>query len=165
MGHLSTHVLYTAHGCPAAGMRVTLQRIGADGRVDNVKAMVLDDDGRNPDGPLLEGIQKPVGMATVAFLRQDRNVHKMGHPAPQPVPQAPDPVTDLVAENEVAFIERAGPSGRILFLLEDLREPRCKVLVLLHVTNRQLAHLPPSPMGDSHPFASNTNAMSDVPVL
>ena len=30
MGHLSTHVLDTAHGSPAAGMRVTLQRIGAD---------------------------------------------------------------------------------------------------------------------------------------
>ena len=27
MGHLSTHVLDTAHGCPATGMRVTLQRV------------------------------------------------------------------------------------------------------------------------------------------
>jgi 5-hydroxyisourate hydrolase len=31
MGHLSTHVLDTANGCPAAGMRVTLQRLGCDG--------------------------------------------------------------------------------------------------------------------------------------
>jgi 5-hydroxyisourate hydrolase len=31
MGHLSTHVLDTAHGCPAAGMTVTLQRLDAAG--------------------------------------------------------------------------------------------------------------------------------------
>ena len=30
MGRLTTHVLDTAHGCPAAGMKVTLQREGAD---------------------------------------------------------------------------------------------------------------------------------------
>jgi 5-hydroxyisourate hydrolase len=29
MGHLSTHVLDTANGCPAAGMKVTLQRVEA----------------------------------------------------------------------------------------------------------------------------------------
>jgi hypothetical protein len=29
MGHLSTHVLDTANGCPAAGMSVTLQRLDA----------------------------------------------------------------------------------------------------------------------------------------
>jgi 5-hydroxyisourate hydrolase len=27
MGHLSTHVLDTMNGCPAAGMKVTLQRV------------------------------------------------------------------------------------------------------------------------------------------
>ena len=30
MGHLSTHVLDTANGCPAAGMSVTLQRLEGD---------------------------------------------------------------------------------------------------------------------------------------
>ena len=33
MGHLSTHVLDTANGCPAAGMAVTLHRLDGDGPV------------------------------------------------------------------------------------------------------------------------------------
>ncbi len=33
MGHLSTHVLDTAHGCPAAGIRVTQQKMEAGGPV------------------------------------------------------------------------------------------------------------------------------------
>src|SRR5438128_2044504 len=54
MGHLSTHVLDTANGCPAAGMRVTLQRLdGAGGTMETVtlKAVVLNADGR-ADGPV-----------------------------------------------------------------------------------------------------------------
>ena len=54
MGRLSTHVLDPAHGCPAAGMKVRLQRIGADGSAQTVREVVLNDDGRNPDGPLLD---------------------------------------------------------------------------------------------------------------
>ena len=41
MGHLSTHVLDTAHGCPAAGMKVTLQRVDADGRAQLVRSITL----------------------------------------------------------------------------------------------------------------------------
>ena len=32
MGKLTTHVLDTAHGCPAAGMRVALYRLDAAAR-------------------------------------------------------------------------------------------------------------------------------------
>jgi 5-hydroxyisourate hydrolase len=67
MGHLSTHVLDTAHGCPAAGMKVTLQRVGADGRSDVVKAITLDDDGRNPDGPLLDAAAMGKGKWRLIF--------------------------------------------------------------------------------------------------
>src|SRR3954470_17144306 len=89
----------------------------------------------------------------------------MGNTRPEPVPEASDPVADLVAQDEVAFIERAGPAGRVLFLLEDFGEPGREVLVLFHVPDCQLAHLPPpSPMGDSHPLVSNTNATPSVPV-
>ena len=54
MGHLSTHVLDTAHGCPAAGMRATLQSVGDDGAATTLKSVVLNADGRAPDGPLLD---------------------------------------------------------------------------------------------------------------
>ena len=46
MGHLSTHVLDTAHGCPAAGMQVTLQRLQADGTATLLRTVTLDADGR-----------------------------------------------------------------------------------------------------------------------
>jgi 5-hydroxyisourate hydrolase len=67
MGHLSTHVLDTAHGCPAAGMRVTLQRLGADGSVSTVKTLVLNDDGRSGDGPLLDAAAMAVGRWRLLF--------------------------------------------------------------------------------------------------
>jgi 5-hydroxyisourate hydrolase len=67
MGHLSTHVLDTAHGCPAAGMRVRLQRVEADGRAHAVKAVVLDADGRAEGGPLLEPAAMAVGRWRLVF--------------------------------------------------------------------------------------------------
>jgi 5-hydroxyisourate hydrolase len=66
MGHLSTHVLDTAHGCPAAGMRVTLQRIGADGTAHDVKAVTLNADGR-ADGPLLAAAEMAAGRWRLRF--------------------------------------------------------------------------------------------------
>src|SRR5690349_19897906 len=51
-----------------------------------------------------EGRQQPVGVAFVPLLRQDHHVDQMGHPTSEPVAQAPDPVPDLVAENEVMVI-------------------------------------------------------------
>ena len=50
---LSTHVLDTAHGCPAAGMQVTLQGIDAQGQVQTLKQLTLNGDGR-AEGPLLD---------------------------------------------------------------------------------------------------------------
>lgn len=67
MGHLSTHVLDTAHGRPAAGMRVTLQRIAADGSALTVRSVVLNQDGRNPDGPLLDASNMAVGRWRLLF--------------------------------------------------------------------------------------------------
>jgi 5-hydroxyisourate hydrolase len=66
MGHLSTHVLDTAHGRPAAGMRVTLQRVGADGAATNVKSVVLNADGR-ADGPLLAAGEMAAGRWRLLF--------------------------------------------------------------------------------------------------
>ena len=67
MGHLSTHVLDTAHGCPAAGMKVTLQRVDADGRAHAVKAVTLDADGRTGDGPLLDAAAMATGRWRLVF--------------------------------------------------------------------------------------------------
>jgi 5-hydroxyisourate hydrolase len=66
MGHLSTHVLDTANGCPAAGMRVTLQRLDGDAIVQ-VSAFRLTPDGRNPDGPLLDAGQMASGRYRLLF--------------------------------------------------------------------------------------------------
>jgi 5-hydroxyisourate hydrolase len=65
MGHLSTHVLDTAHGCPAAGMQVTLQRLDAAGAV-TIKQLVLNDDGR-AEGPLLDAAAMAVGRYRLLF--------------------------------------------------------------------------------------------------
>jgi 5-hydroxyisourate hydrolase len=51
---LSTHVLDTMHGTPAAGMAVSLYRIEGES-TKLLKQLVLNQDGRNPDGLLLEG--------------------------------------------------------------------------------------------------------------
>ncbi len=53
MGKLTTHVLDTAHGCPAAAMQVTLLRLDAAGAT-TLKTITLNADGR-ADAPLLEG--------------------------------------------------------------------------------------------------------------
>jgi 5-hydroxyisourate hydrolase len=65
MGHLSTHVLDTANGCPAAGMRITLQRLDAGNPV-TLKALTLNGDGR-ADGPLLNAAEMAVGRYRLLF--------------------------------------------------------------------------------------------------
>lgn len=70
MGHLSTHVLDTAHGCPAAGMQVTLQCVMGNGdaqTVRTVKTVQLNADGRNPDGPLLDAASMAAGRWRLVF--------------------------------------------------------------------------------------------------
>jgi 5-hydroxyisourate hydrolase len=65
MGHLSTHVLDTAHGCPAAGMRVALQRIEG-GNARTLQSFALNHDGR-ADGPLLDAASMAVGRYRLVF--------------------------------------------------------------------------------------------------
>lgn len=65
MGQLTTHVLDTAHGCPAAGMSVALFRIdGAD--AVPLKSLHLNHDGR-ADGPLLAGAELLPGRYRLVF--------------------------------------------------------------------------------------------------
>ncbi|MEY4754610.1 MAG: hydroxyisourate hydrolase [Pseudomonadota bacterium] len=70
MGHLSTHVLDTMHGCPAAGMTVTLQRLDASGdslQITTLKALQLNHDGRSDGGPLLKAEEMAVGRYRLVF--------------------------------------------------------------------------------------------------
>jgi 5-hydroxyisourate hydrolase len=48
---LSTHVLDTMHGCPAAGMQVELHQLQGEAAT-LVRRVTLNADGRTPDGPL-----------------------------------------------------------------------------------------------------------------
>jgi 5-hydroxyisourate hydrolase len=61
MAQLSTHVLDTAHGRPAAGMAVSLSRDGV-----LIKRVVLNGDGRS-DAPLLSGPELQTGAWRLSF--------------------------------------------------------------------------------------------------
>lgn len=63
---LSTHVLDTMHGTPAAGMAVELYMMGS-GAPALVKRFVLNADGRNPDGPLFDNASLRVGTFRLVF--------------------------------------------------------------------------------------------------
>ena len=66
MGHLSTHVLDTMNGCPAADMQVRLQRLeGAS--FETLKTLTLNADGRNDGGPLLDASAMAVGRYRLLF--------------------------------------------------------------------------------------------------
>ena len=63
---LSTHVLDTMHGSPAAGMAVELYTTEGE-RATLVKRFVLNHDGRNPDGPLYDNNSLRVGTYRLVF--------------------------------------------------------------------------------------------------
>ena len=65
MGKLTTHVLDTANGCPAAGMAVALYRVEAGGPV-LLQRIVLNHDGR-ADSPLLQGAAFVPGRYRLVF--------------------------------------------------------------------------------------------------
>lgn len=70
---LSTHVLDTMHGCPAAGMRVSLYttvpatEAGQTPAATLVKTFTLNADGRNPDGPLYDNASLRAGTYRLVF--------------------------------------------------------------------------------------------------
>lgn len=65
MGKLTTHVLDTVQGGPAAGMGVSFYRLEPEGYV-LLKSLVLNDDGR-ADAPLLEGEALVTGRYRLVF--------------------------------------------------------------------------------------------------
>lgn len=69
MGRLSTHVLDTAKGKPAAGVKIMLYRISGQSH-RKVKEFVTNADGRT-DGPLLEGEKLEAGIYELVFCAGD----------------------------------------------------------------------------------------------
>lgn len=63
---LSTHVLDTMHGCPAAGMAVALYTLHGE-TATLVRRLVLDADGRAPDGPLYRDGELETGCYRLVF--------------------------------------------------------------------------------------------------
>ena len=63
---LSTHVLDTMHGCPAAGMAVALYIMQGDSAT-LVRKLALNADGRTPDGPLYKDGELKSGTYRLVF--------------------------------------------------------------------------------------------------
>lgn len=68
-GYLTTHVLDTARGCPAAGVRIVLYRLTADGR-DKIAEVVTNSDGRT-DSPILPSDLFETGAFELVFFAGD----------------------------------------------------------------------------------------------
>lgn len=66
MGKLTTHILDTAHGCPAAGVQVDLYRCAADGTRCLIKTAITNQDGRC-DQPLLLDAELEMGIWELEF--------------------------------------------------------------------------------------------------
>lgn len=64
-GYLTTHVLDTARGCPAAGLEITLHRIEGDTHVP-VGSAVTNDDGRT-EAPILPEAAFAPGVYELVF--------------------------------------------------------------------------------------------------
>jgi 5-hydroxyisourate hydrolase len=65
MGRLTTHVLDTAHGRPAAGLAIELSRLEGRAFV-SLRRVVTNADGRC-DGPLLDGVALTAGRYRLSF--------------------------------------------------------------------------------------------------
>ncbi|RVV98587.1 hydroxyisourate hydrolase [Mesobaculum littorinae] len=65
-GYLTTHVLDTAHGRPAAGLMIELFRIDADGDRHQIAQVTTNDDGRT-DAPILPAEAFEMGSYELVF--------------------------------------------------------------------------------------------------
>ena len=63
---LTTHVLDTAHGRPAAGVRIDVSEVDADGRTHFVKTVTTNADGRT-DAPLFAPGEMKAGRYELVF--------------------------------------------------------------------------------------------------
>jgi 5-hydroxyisourate hydrolase len=81
-GRLTTHVLDTSAGRPAAAMEIVLYGIDDERRRREIKRTVTNADGRC-DEPLLEGAQMSIGQYEIAF-QAGRYFRESGVALPSP---------------------------------------------------------------------------------
>jgi 5-hydroxyisourate hydrolase len=81
MPRLSTHILDTAHGRPAAGVALTLWRLDGGQRL-RIADAVTNADGRT-DAPLLAGDALPTGIYELEYAAGDY-FRRLGVALPQP---------------------------------------------------------------------------------
>ncbi len=81
MGRLTTHVLDTASGRPAAGLAITLYSADGDALTE-IGRVITNDDGRG-DGPLLEGDAFRPGVYELHFAAGDY-LRSVGTDLPEP---------------------------------------------------------------------------------
>ncbi|GJD35768.1 hydroxyisourate hydrolase [Methylobacterium aerolatum] len=82
MGHLSTHVLDTASGRPAAGVAIELRRLAEDGTGVTLATVTTNADGRTDDA-LLSGDALTVGTYELVFAVGDYFA-RLGHGGERP---------------------------------------------------------------------------------
>lgn len=95
-GRLTTHVLDTASGKPAAGLRIALFRI-AGGTREALKDVVTNSDGRC-DEPLLQGATFQTGQYELVFFAGDY-LRASGAALPDPLFLDEVPIRFGMAEN------------------------------------------------------------------
>src|SRR5262249_59042939 len=90
---LTTHVLDTSRGRPAAGLRIDLLRLDPEGRARPIKTVTTNADGR-ADAPLLAPAEMPAGPACRALSRGgDIRAVRRAPTRPPGLPPWPPPVT------------------------------------------------------------------------
>ena len=95
-GRLTTHVLDTAHGRPAAGVRIDVSTLGADGQVRLLATATTNADGRT-DSPLLSGAALAPGRYEIAF-HVGAYFRRVGAPSAEPPFLDVVPVRFAIAE-------------------------------------------------------------------
>jgi 5-hydroxyisourate hydrolase len=80
MGKLTTHVLDTAHGCPAANIKIDLWAIDPHQRI-LIKTITTNSDGRT-DSPLLNESEIKVGIYELVFSVSEYFASKSTHAEP-----------------------------------------------------------------------------------
>lgn len=81
-GFLTTHVLDTARGCPAAGLKITLFRLRGDAR-EKITEKITNQDGRT-DGPILPAERFELGEYELVFEAGDY-LRAAGQDGPKPL--------------------------------------------------------------------------------
>jgi 2-oxo-4-hydroxy-4-carboxy-5-ureidoimidazoline decarboxylase len=97
-GHLSTHVLDTHGGHPAAGVAIELSEVFASGAIRPVKRALTNADGRT-DQPLLSGMPVPIATYELRFAVGDYFA-RLGVPLADPPFLGIVPIRFAVAEPE-----------------------------------------------------------------